>query len=142
MQGAAEWSEGDRTTLPRGLDAVYEPAPQFRGVKDGGSVEGSYYTWVDQFDALGLGANTPINTGNASEALLASKTANGWSRVPYPPGFYTKWMDGRIDNPKGGWKGRGLWATISTRTPFHMESGKGTTSKVHHVQMRPDPLAK
>ena len=120
-----------------------EPMPQFRGVKDGGSVEGSYYTWVDQFDTSGLGANTPINTGNASEGLLALKDGK-WVvvRVPYPLGFYTKWMDGRIDDPKAGWKGRGLWATISTRTPFHMETGKGTTSKVYKVQLRPDPLAR
>jgi hypothetical protein len=128
---------------PEGWTLYTEPAPQFRGMKDGGSVEGSYYTWVDQFDALGLGPNTPINTGNASEGLLALKDGK-WVvlRVPYPTGFYTKWMDGRIDDPKGGWKGRGLWATISTRTPFHMETGKGTTSKVYHVQLRPDPLAK
>jgi hypothetical protein len=128
---------------PEGWTLYTEPMPQFRGVKDGGSVEGSYYTWVDQFDALGLGANTPINTGNASEALLALQNGK-WVviRVPYPTGFYTKWMDGRIDDPKGGWKGRGLWATISTRTPFHMETGKGTTSKVYKIQLRPDPLSK
>ena len=128
---------------PEGWTLYTEPMPQFRGVRDGGSVEGSYYTWVDQFDASGLGANTPINTGNASEALLALKDGK-WVviRVPYPLGFYTKWMDGRIDDPKGGWKGRGLWATISTRTPYHMETGKGTTSKVYKVQFRPDPLAR
>ncbi len=128
---------------PEGWTLYTEPAPQFRGVKDGGSVEGSYYTWVDQFDALGLGPNTPINTGNASEGLLALKDGK-WVvlRIPYPLGFYTKWMDGRIDDPKAGWKGRGLWATISTRTPYHMETGKGTTSKVYHVQLRPDPLAR
>ena len=128
---------------PEGWTLYTEPMPQFRGVKDGGSVEGSYYTWVDQFDASGLGANTPINTGNASEALLALKDGK-WVviRVPYPLGFYTKWMDGRIDDPEAGWKGRGLWATISTRTPYHMETGKGTTSKVYKVQFRPDPLAR
>jgi hypothetical protein len=128
---------------PEGWTLYTEPAPQFRGVKDGGSVEGSYYTWVDQFNTLGLGANTPINTGNASEGLLALKDGK-WVvlRIPYPLGFYTKWMDGRIDDPNGGWKGRGIWATISTRTPFHMETGKGTTSKVYHVQLRPAPLAK
>ena len=128
---------------PEGWTLYTEPAPQFRGVKDGGSVEASYYTWVDQFDALGLGANTPINTGNASEALLALKDGKWVTlRVPYPLGFYTKWMDGRIDDLKAGWKGRGVWATISTRTPFHMETGKGTTSKVYKVQLRPDPLAR
>jgi hypothetical protein len=120
-----------------------EPLPQLKGVTDVGSAEASYYTWVDQFDTSGLGANTPINTGNASEALLALKDGN-WvtMRVPYPTGFYTKWMDGRIDDPAKGWKGKGLWATISTRTPFHMETGKGTTSKVMQFQLRPNPLAK
>ena len=34
------------------------------------------------------------------------------------------------DDPNAGWKGRGLSATVSTRAPFHMEGGKGTTSKV------------
>jgi hypothetical protein len=71
-----------------------------------GSVEGSYYTWVGQFDTFGLGANTPINTGNLSDGLLALKDGK-WVilRVPYPMGFYTKWLDGRIDDPQGGWKG-------------------------------------
>ena len=128
---------------PEGWTLYTEPLPQLKGVTDPGSAEGSSYTWVDQFDTLGLGPNTPINTGNESEALLALKDGKFVvMRVPYPTGFYTKWMDGRIDNPKGGWKGRGLWATVSTRAPFHMEGGKGTTSKVVKIQMRPSPLAK
>jgi hypothetical protein len=127
---------------PEGWTFYAEPLPQFQNLSDPGSVEASYFTWVDQFDALGLGRNTPINTGNASEALLALKDGQ-WVklRVPYPLGFYTKWMDGRIDDANGGWKGRGLWATVSTRAPFHMETGKGTTSKVIHFQLRPNPLA-
>lgn len=120
-----------------------EPLPQLKGVTDDGSAEASYYTWVDQFDTLGLGANIPINTGDESEALLALKDGK-WVvlRVPYPLGFYTKWMDGRIDNPSAGWKGKGIWATYSSRAPFHMEGGKGTPSKVMHFQMRTDPLAR
>jgi hypothetical protein len=128
---------------PEGWTLYAEPLPQMKGVTDPGSAEGSYYTWVDQFDTSGLGPNTPIDTGNASEGLLALKDGK-WVvlRVPYPTGYYTKWMDGRIDDPKGGWKGKGLWTTISTRAPFHMETGKGTTSKVIKFQMRSDPLAK
>ena len=128
---------------PEGWTLYPEPLPQFKGVTDSGSVEASYYTWVDQFDTLGLGANVPINTGNASEGLLVLKDGK-WIvlRVPYPTGYYTKWLDGRIDDPKAGWKGRGLWSTVSTRAPFHMETGKGTTSKVVRFQLRPDPLAK
>jgi hypothetical protein len=127
---------------PEGWTFYAEPLPQLKGVTDSGSAEASYYTWVDQFDTLGLGPNVPIDTGNASEALLALKDGK-WVvlRVPYPLGFYTKWMDGRIDDPKAGWKGKGIWATVSTRAPFHMEGGKGTTSKVLHFQLRPDPLA-
>jgi hypothetical protein len=128
---------------PEGWTLYPEPLPQLKGVTDKGSAGASYYTWVDQFDALGLGANTPINTGNGAEGLLALKDGK-WVvlRVPYPLGYYAKWMDGRIDDPAAGWKGRAVWSTISTRAPFHMETGKGTTSKVLKFQIRPDPLAK
>lgn len=128
---------------PEGWSFWAEPLPQMKGVTTPGSAEASYYTWVDQFNTFGLGTNIPINTGNASEGLLVLKDGQ-WVvlRVPYPLGFYTKWLDGRIDEPNAGWKGRGLWATVSTRAPFHMEAGKGTTSKVMKFQLRPDPLAK
>jgi hypothetical protein len=128
---------------PEGWALYAEPLPQLKGLTAPGSAEASYYTWVDQFDTFGLGRNIPINTGNESEGLLVLKDGK-WVvlRVPYPLGFYTKWLDGRIDDPNGGWKGRGLWATVSTRTPFHMEGGKGTTSKVLKFQLRPDALAK
>jgi hypothetical protein len=128
---------------PEGWTLYPEPLPQLKGVTDSGSAESSYYTWVDWFDTLGLGPNVPIDTGNASEGLLVLKDGQ-WIvlRVPYPLGFYTKWLDGRIDDPGAGWKGRGLWSTVSTRAPFHMEGGRGTTSKVVKFQLRPDPLAK
>ena len=34
-----------------------------------------------------------------------------------------------------------VW-TYGTRAPFHVEGGKGTTSKVVKFQLRPDPLAR
>ncbi|MDH3424218.1 MAG: carboxypeptidase regulatory-like domain-containing protein, partial [Gemmatimonadota bacterium] len=127
---------------PEGWTFHTEPLPQIGGVDTPGSAEASYYTWVDWWGALGLGENVPINTGNASEGLLVWNDGQ-WVvlRVPYPLGFYTKWMDGRIDDPDAGWKGRGVWTTVSTRAPFHMEGGEGTTSKVIKFQLRPDPLA-
>ncbi len=140
--GALNGPQATGQHCPEGWTFYPEPLPQFRGVERSGSSEGSYFTWVDQFDALGLGANTPINTGNQSGALLALNDGEFVKlRVPYPLGFYTKWLDGRIDDPDAGWKGRGLWATYSSRAPFHMETGAGTTSIVYHFQMRPDPLA-
>ena len=98
---------------------------------------------MDQFDTFGLGENVPIATGNGSDSLLALVDGEFVIlRVPYPLGFYAKGMDGRIDDPEAGWKGRGLWSTYATRTPFHSEGGQGTPSKVVHFQLRPDPLAR
>ena len=128
---------------PEGWTLYPFPGPQLQNVADPGSAEASYYTWTDQFDTFGLGKDVPIATGNANESLLAlvdGKFVN--LRVPYPMGFYAKWMDGRIDDPNAGWKGKGLWSTYGTRTPFHIEGGKGTTSKVVKFQLRPDPLAR
>ena len=129
---------------PEGWNLYQLPGPQLQGVSDPGSAEASYYDWVDQFDTFGLGKNVPIATGNGNDALLALLPDTGKFvvlRVPYPMGFYAKGMDGRIDDPNAGWKGKGLWATYGTRAPFHAEGGKGTTSKVLHFQLRPDPLA-
>ena len=47
-----------------------------------------------------------------------------------------------IDDPGAGWKGRGLWATYSTRAMFHLEGGKESRPKAVKFQLRPDPLAK
>ena len=119
------------------------PGPQFRDVKSTGSAEASYYVWVDQFNTLGLGANVPIATGNLSDAYLALVDGKFVSlRVPYPMGFFPKWGEGRIDNPSAGWKGRSMWSTTSTRTPFHNEGGKESKPRVIRFQLRPDPLAR
>jgi hypothetical protein len=128
---------------PEGWTLYPLPGPQFRNVAEPASAESSYYTWVDQFDTLGLGKNVPIATGNLNEGLLAFVAGKFVVlRVPYPLGYYTKGMDGRIDDAKAGWKGRGLWTTVGTRAPFHMEGGSGNRPKVVRFQMRPDPLAR
>jgi len=127
---------------PEGWTLYPFPGPQFAGVTDSGSAEAAYYDWVDQYDAVGLGYNVPYATGNESDAVEA--LVNGsWvvMRVPYPLGFFAKNIDGRIDNPSAGWKGRGLWTTNASRAPWHMETGKGTRPKVYHFQIRPNPLA-
>ena len=123
--------------------AFYEmPGPQYKNIGDvPGSGETSYYTWVDQFNTLGLGDNVPVVIGNTSDSLLALVDGEVLTlRVPYPLGFFAKGLDGRIDDIDAGWKGRGLWSTSGNRTPFHMETGKGTRPKVYHFQVRETPL--
>jgi hypothetical protein len=127
---------------PEGWTLYRFPGPQFRDVQDDGSVEASYYTWVDWFDTFGLGRNVPIASGNMSDAYFALVDGKWVTlRVPYPMGFYAKWSEGRIDDPNAGWKGRSLWATYSTRTVFHVEGGKENRPRVVKFQLRPDPLA-
>jgi hypothetical protein len=127
---------------PEGWTLHPFPGPNFAGVKGPGSAEASYYAWVDQHDVAGLGADTPIATGNQSDALFALVDGQFVTiRVPYPLDFYAKNLDGRIDDPNAGWKGRGLWTTNGNRTPQHLEGGAGTRPKVYHIQFRPDPLA-
>jgi len=128
---------------PEGWTLYRFPGPQFRDVPDDGSAEASYYTWVDQFNTLGLGANVPIATGNMSDSYFALvKEKFVTIRVPYPMGFFAKWAEGRIDDPRAGWKGRSLWATNSTRTVFHNEGGTQNRPQVVKFQLRPDPLAR
>ena len=142
-KGALNGPTATGQQCPEGWTLYPMPAPQLKGLSDSGSAEASYYDWVDQFDTFGLGKNVPIATGNGEDALLALVDGSFVIlRVPYPIGFFAKGMDGRIDDPKTGWKGKGLWSTYATRAPFHMEGGKGTRSKVVHFQLRPDPLAK
>jgi len=128
---------------PEGWKLYTIPGPQFKGVAmKGGSAESPYYDWVDQFDTLGLGKDVAIATGNNSDALFALVNEK-WvtMRVPYPMGYFAKGMDGRIDDPNTGWKGKGIFSTYSGRSAPHIEGGKGQTSKVVHFQVRPNPLA-
>jgi hypothetical protein len=130
---------------PEGWTLYRAPGPTFKGSADDVSTEMIYYNWVDQFDVLGLGKNVPIATGTGSESLLALlPESRQWVvlHVPYPMGFYHRGVDGRIDDPNAGWKGRGLWANYGQYTPWHHEGGKGSTSKAVKFQMRPNPIAK
>ena len=126
---------------PEGWAFHRYPGPGFEGETN--SAEASYYTWVDQHNTLGLGDDVPVSTANLQDGFIAY--AGGkmvMLRIPYPMGFYAKGLDGRIDDPNAGWKGRGLWSTNGDRTPWLMETGKGSRPRAVQIQMRPDPLAK
>jgi hypothetical protein len=140
------------TKCPEGWTFYRLPGPGLQG--DPGAAENPYYTWVDQHNILGLGADVPIATGNQSDSLHALVGGQMIQlRVPYPMGFFAKGLDGRIDDPNAGWKGRGLWVTSGNRTPMHIEGidaphpgAPGKTAAtlssplVVQFQLRPDPL--
>jgi hypothetical protein len=128
---------------PEGWSLYPLPGPNYKGATESGSADTAYYNFVDRFDMLGMGKNVALATGNGTEALLALIDGKFMTfRVPYPMGFYAKGIDGRIDDPKAGWKGKGIWTTYATRAPFHSEGGKGTTSKLIKFQVRNSPLDK
>jgi hypothetical protein len=126
---------------PEGFAFHKYPGPGFEGL-DNTSAEASYYTWVDQHNAVGLGENIPISTANLQDGFVAFKDGQMiLMRLPYPMGFYAKGLDARIDDPNAGWKGRGLWSASGDRTPWLNELGKGARPLAVHIQVRPDPLA-
>ena len=107
------------------------------------SADMHYLVWVDVHDTLGLGKDTPILPGSNSDSLIAFLPATQkWvtMRVPSPMGFYPRGLDGRIDDAKTGWKGKGLWANYGESPLWHLESGPGSYGKVVKFQYRPDPL--
>jgi hypothetical protein len=135
---------------PEGWAFYPIPGPGFQGAP--GAAEAPYYAWVDQHNILGLGSNTPLATGNNSDAILAVVGGKVIDiRIPYPMGFFAKWIDGRIDDANAGWKGRSIWVGAGTRSPWMQEGidapapgapGKTPASPyVYQVQVRPNPLA-
>jgi hypothetical protein len=100
-----------------------------------------YFMNVDRHNALGLGKDVPIVYPTQSNALFAFlPNTKQWVtlNVPYPYSFMTRELQGRIDDPKAGWKGRGLWASYASRTT-DIEGGRSRAVK---LQIRPDPLAR
>src|SRR5262249_31186877 len=49
------------------------PGPQLTNVTAPGSAEAPYYTWVDQYNTLGLGEDVPLITGNDADSLIVLK---------------------------------------------------------------------
>jgi hypothetical protein len=126
---------------PEGWSFYQYPGPGFQGIGEN-SAEASYYSWVDQHNTFGLGEDVPVSTANLNDGLVALKDGKMITlKVPYPTGFYAKGLDGRIDDPNAGWKGRGLWTSSGDRVPWLQEGGKGMKPMAVHFQLRPDPLA-
>jgi streptogramin lyase len=136
------WGSGQQ--CPEGWTYWRIPAPTFKGY-DAALAEGStdmhYYLWVDQFDTLGLGRDVVVVNGTNSDSLIAFlPTTEKFVviRVPYPLNTYTRGLDGRIDDPNTGWKGRGIWFTNGLDPIIHSEQQRSYIAK---IQIRPDPLA-
>ncbi|MEQ1895841.1 MAG: carboxypeptidase regulatory-like domain-containing protein [Vicinamibacterales bacterium] len=128
---------------PEGWMLHQAPGPKFKTVEWPGSADSYYLNWVDWHNTGGFGNNVPMLVGSGSDSLMALVDGK-WvvMRVPYPLGFMARGMDGRIDDPKAGWKGRGLWATHSEQPTWHQEGGVSERPKVAQFQLRPNPLAK
>ena len=91
----------------------------------------------------GSATNVPMSTGNLNDGLhRARERQDGRAARAVSARLLREGLDGRIDDPNAGWKGRGLWVPNGDRTPWLIEGGKGTRPLAVHFQLRPDPLAK
>jgi hypothetical protein len=94
-------------------------------------------------------------TGTGSDSLMALDPKTNQPivmRVPYPlAGFHPRGLDGRIDDPNAGWKGRGVYSSTGADTVWHSEGGIAKKDGKYYsvakpilvkFQVRPDPLAR
>ena len=136
------WGSGDQ--CPEGWTLYRSPGPLMKNSKGADSEMGAdfhYYLFVDQFNTLGLGEDVVVMNGTGSDSLLAfdQKTEEFTVvRIPYPLNTYTRGLDGRIDDSKAGWKGRGLWFTNGADPIYHSELPRSFAGQ---IQLRPHPLA-
>jgi len=130
---------------PEGWTVYRKPGATLQGLSVSNNSDLLYLTQIDRHNALGLGEGVVL-TGNVnSDELLAVLPRTGQLvelRIPYPLGFFSRSTSGRIDDPKIGWKGRGLWSSFSSYTPWHLEGGKGARPRIAKMQARPTPLSK
>lgn len=127
---------------PEGWEIIPTPGPKYQGTNSGS--DWMYLAFVDHHNSLGLGKEIPMfpnSTGDEILAYLPRDKKFVHLRVPYPIGFYARGVDGRIDDEKAGWKGRGLWASNNVVPLWHQETGEGSTEELVHIQLRPSPLA-
>ena len=128
---------------PEGWTVYSGSAPTLRGTEF--ATDMLYLTQTDAKNALGLGNDVVLSGAINSDSFVVVVPRTGQVlqlRVPYPLGFFSRSASGRIDDPTGGWKGRGVWSNFSTYAPWHIEGGKGTLPKLAKFQIRPNPLAK
>jgi hypothetical protein len=133
---------------PEGWAIHLKAGPTFAGTSPANTPNNAdllYLTHLDRHDTLGLGKDVPVSGSINTDSLLAFVPRTNQFvqlRVPYPMGFFARSAQGRIDDPKTGWKGRGLWSSYSSYLPWHYEGGPGTKPKLVKFQVRPGPLAK
>jgi hypothetical protein len=135
---------GDGTQCKEGWTFYKPPGPMMaQSTKGEGTTSDlHYYIWVDRFNTFGMGKDTVILNGTNSDSLqMFNPKTKKWTtmRVPYPLNAYQRGLDGRIDDPKAGWKGRGLWFNDGLDPIIHNEVQHGWLG---HAQLRPNPLAR
>ena len=143
-KGPLNGPDRDRQALPRGLDALSIPRTAIRD-RDGRRAPPRRAITAGSTSTTSSGSAGTCRSRPAMPTSRCSRSSTGsWInlRVPYPLGFYAKWMDARIDDRGGRVERQGAVGDTSTRAPFHMEGGKGTRPKVVKFQLRPDPLAR
>lgn len=125
-----------------GWTLIEFPGPRNQGpngeeipASERGPADWYYYSFVDKFNASGLGADASLVCGTGSDSVKvywpsgphAGQTAE--YRIPHPMGTFSRLLDARIDDPGGGCKGRGVWL-INGHDPARFVEG-GQPQVVH-----------
>ena len=133
VQGPADRAEcGDRQACARRAGrSTAIPGPQFAGVDRDGSAEPRLLRVGRPLQHARPRQRRADRQRQRQRSRCPRWWTASWStiRVPYPLGFFTKNVDGRIDDPNAGWRGSGLWTTTGTRTVVPQRRRHGRTGR-------------
>src|SRR5436309_2789413 len=99
-----------------GWTVYKKEGPAFDGAPDDFRTDMLYLTEVDRENALGLGKDVVLAGDVNADSFFVVMPQTGQTltlRVPYPLGFHSRHVSGRIDDEKACWKGRGFWSSFA-----------------------------
>jgi hypothetical protein len=105
---------------PEGWTEYTKPGPTFKGSDL--STDMLYLDHIDHHNALGLGEDVLLAGDVNADSFWVEMPQNGQMksltlRVPYPLGFHSRHVAGRIDDPKAAGKERGCGRAIRCTRP-------------------------
>ena len=110
----------DRPALPGGLDALSVPRSQIQRRARHRQRGGELLHLGRPIRHFRLGRNVLGPPATPTIAPRVARTINGSPSRPVSAGLLPKWIDGRVDDPNAGWKGR---ASGRPTAPAHRSSG-------------------
>ena len=127
--------------MPRGLDAVSDDGPEAEGHRHPGRLPLLQLGGPAQHARASAPTSRSPTGSNSDSLLVLNPQTRQWTtlRVPYPLGFYSRGLDGRIDDPKAAGRAARCAPTTartSCGTSKADQGGRGATRRIVSLEVR------